>query len=140
MPPNGKKRVRDASATKTPNKRPKPNFPRGTASQPEVVDTQVSPPPPTRPSPRKATVQSSQASTFESTMRETQREASIVPPTEGSQKATTVPSTVANEAVDEVLDEDNIDTFDGIVSPRIEKYCKPETSQRSKKSWIYRYG
>jgi hypothetical protein len=137
MPP--KKRASDDLTR--PKKRVKSSTARGTVSQPIPVDSQLSPSP-SRLSPRRALAEASQASTFESQLRESRPEDAIVAPTEGSERATAASLAAAldNETLQEALDASLIDDFEGIDWGRLRKYMKPLSSQKSRKSWIYRYG
>lgn len=98
-------------------------------------------------SPRKAlaitTSQATEPPTFESQLRESQPEAAIVVPTEGSSVATgaiTEDDEDGNEDSDKLLDERFADNFDGIDWSRLPLYCKPVATQKQRKSWIYSYG
>jgi hypothetical protein len=100
-----KKRVLDALVT--PNKRTKV-APRGTASQPVVLS-------PPRRSPRKPLVEASQATDFESQLRESQAEDAIIAPEEGSEEATVASSQDApEELADKGFDVHLEDNFNGI--------------------------
>ena len=101
-----------------PNKRARVAA-RGTESQP--IDIGKSQQPAQRLSPRKAlaitTSQATEPPTFESQLRESQPEAAIVAPTEGSSAATaaiTEDNEDSNEDSDKRLDERFADNFDGI--------------------------
>ncbi|KAI1522867.1 Dimer-Tnp-hAT domain containing protein, partial [Pyrenophora tritici-repentis] len=127
-----------------PNKRARVAA-RGTESQP--IDIDKSQQPAQRLSPRKAlaitTSQATEPPTFESQLRESQPEAAIVAPTEGSSAATAViteDDEDSNEDSDKRLDERFADNFDGIDWSRLPLYCKPVSTQKQRKSWIYRYG
>lgn len=113
-----------------------------TSSQPATGSIQPSSPPQSsRLSPRKALVESSQAPTFESQLRETQAEAEIIAPLESSEAATIAPSSTADDgAIDEALDESLEDQFDGINWQRLRLYMKPLSSARARKSWVFKYG
>ncbi|KAI1669709.1 hypothetical protein L13192_05225 [Pyrenophora tritici-repentis] len=134
---NGK-RVASARASKTSTKRYKPATPPGTVSQPVLVDTQPSPL--SRLSPRKALTEASQQPTFESLLRETQPEEAIASPTEGSEEATAALLTKASDATEEIFDRELQDNFNSIVWTRLKKYIIPLTTQKAKKSWVYRHG
>jgi len=114
---------------------------RSTKSQPINVDEsqQLS----QRPSPRKALAiavsQTTEPPTFESQLRESQPEAAVIAPTEGS-SAATIAITEANEDGYEDLDKRFADNFEGIDWSRLPLYCKPVATQKQRKSWIYRYG
>ena len=115
---------------------------RGTASQPVLLDTQLSspsssPPPPT--SPRQALVAASQAPNFEATLRDSRAESSIIRPTEGSEKATVTTSESGGESAYAgfVWREDHYDGFDW---KRYPKYCVPPTTLSNRASWIYNHG
>jgi hypothetical protein len=73
-------------------------------------------------------------------LRESQGEDAIVAPTEGSEEATAASLTAANEPTDEAFDARLEGDFDGINRSRLPRYIKPVASQRSRRSWIYRYG
>jgi len=128
-----KKRVLSIAAT--PNRRLKVAS-RNTASQPIKLDNQLPLP---FISPRKALIEASQALNFESRLRESQAEDAIVPPAEGSGKATITSSKTAdenaneaaNEAASESFDAHLEDNFDGIDWARLPRYTKPLASQRS---------
>jgi hypothetical protein len=115
---------RDLNALVTPNKRAKV-APRSTASQPITLETQLSSP---RLSPRKALVESSQATTFESQLRESQAEDAIVAPAEGSEGATAALSEAADEATDEGFNAHLEDGFDGIDWTRLPQSAWPTVS------------
>jgi hypothetical protein len=129
-----KKRVSSIAAT--PNKRLKVTS-RNTTSQPIELDTQLPLP---CISPRKALIEASQAPNFESRLRESQAEDTIVAPAEGSDKATIALSKAIDEAANENFDAHLEDNFDGIDWARLPQYTKPLASQRSKRSWVYRHG
>ena len=112
MPP----KKRTSQGTSGPNKRA-----RGSASQPITVDSQPSPPPLSPPlrAPRlsvlRVLVNASQAPDFESRLRESQPEDSIVAPTEGIEQVTVASSEAALEAEDdEAFDAHLEDNFDGL--------------------------
>ncbi|KAI1684529.1 hypothetical protein KJE20_04813 [Pyrenophora tritici-repentis] len=128
-----KKRVLNALVT--PNKRAKV-APRSTASQPIIIETQSSL---SRLSPRKALVEASRATNFESQLRESQAKDAIVAPAEGSEEATAALSKAADEATDKGFDAHLKDSFENINWSRLPQYIKPLASQRHRKSWIYRY-
>jgi hypothetical protein len=143
MPPNQppKRQRRDAFA---PNKRARVAA-RSTASQP--IDIDKSQQLPHRLSPRKAlAIAASRATeppTFESQLRESQLEAAIIAPTEGSSAAAvTIPEDDedGNENGNKGLDERFADNFDDIDWSRLPLYCKPVATQKQRKSWVYRYG
>jgi hypothetical protein len=128
----------------TPNKRAKVAA-RGTKSQPFNIDESHQLP--QRLSPRKAlAIAASQATeppTFESQFRESQPEAAIVAPAEGSSAATvaiTEEDEDSSEDCNKGLDERFADNFDGIDWARLPLYCKPVATQKQRKSWVYRYG
>jgi hypothetical protein len=75
---------RASSDLTRPKKRVKPSTARSTVSQPIIVDSQLSLSP-SRRSPRRALIEASQVSTFESQLRESRPEDAIVAPTEGSE-------------------------------------------------------
>jgi hypothetical protein len=129
MPP--KRRVQDVVTASA--KRQK-STPRGTLSQPITIKSPLLSP---RISPRKALVEASQALDFEARLRDTQAEEAIIPPIEGSEQATI---TTTNELNTRSFDEYLEDNFEGIDWDRIPLYMKPMATQRSKKSWVYRYG
>ncbi|KAI1522757.1 hypothetical protein PtrEW4_011645 [Pyrenophora tritici-repentis] len=103
-----KKRVLNALVT--PNKRAKV-APRSTASQPIIIETQSSL---SRLSPRKALVEASRATNFESQLRESQAKDAIVAPAEGSEEATAALSKAADEATDKGFDAHLKDSFENI--------------------------
>jgi hypothetical protein len=135
MPP--KKRA--SQGTSGPNKRA-----RGSASQPITVNSQLSLPPPPpplcapRPSILQALVNASEASNFESRLRESQPEDSIVAPTEGSEQATVASSEAALEAEDDeafkAFNAHLKDNFNGLEWSRLPKYMKPVTTHQQRKS------
>jgi hypothetical protein len=98
-----------------PKKRVKFSTARGTVSQPIAVDSQLSPLP-SRLSPRRALVEASQASTFESQLRESRPEDAIIAPTECSEKVTAAssPAALDNETLQEALDAGLMDDFEGV--------------------------
>jgi hypothetical protein len=103
MPP--KKRAADHATA--PKKRAKPTA-RGTASQPILVDNQLS---------QAALEATSQASTFESQLRESRDEDAIAAPVDSSEAATvasTVAPTVDDGAEDQVFESWLDDDFKGI--------------------------
>jgi hypothetical protein len=118
--------------------------PRGTASQPVLVDTQpslslspsLSPPP----SPRQALMISSQAPNFEATIRESRPEAEIVAPTEGSEQATVAASAAGNTVADEASFRWVEDNYEGFNWSRYPKHCVPATTLSPRASWIYAHG
>jgi hypothetical protein len=127
-----------------PNKRARVAA-RGTELQPINIDKSQQLP--QRLSPRKAlAIAASQATeppTFESQLRESQLEAAIVAPTEGSSAATvaiTEDNEDGNEDGNKSLDERFADNFEGIDWPCLPLYCKPVATQKQRKSWVYRYG
>ncbi|RAQ93892.1 hypothetical protein DDE82_009158 [Stemphylium lycopersici] len=63
-------------------------------------------------------------------------------PNEGSERVTAASSAAAldNETLQEALDASLMDDFEGVDCRRLRKYTKPLSSQKSRKSWIYRYG
>ena len=113
-------------------KRYKPT-PRGTHSQPIPIE---SPPSSPRPSPRRALVKAPQAPGFEARLRDSQPEAAIIPPTEGSEEATKASDEPDTDSFDERLE----DNFEGIDWDRLPRFIKPIASQRHRKSWIYSHG
>jgi hypothetical protein len=75
-------------------------------------------------------------------LRESQPEAAIVAPTEGSSAATatiTEDDEDGNKDNDKRLNKRFADNFDGIDWSRLLLYCKPVATQKQRKSWIYRY-
>ena len=134
MPP--RKRVSTTSIA--PRKRARVADPSGSASQPIVVNTQPSAPSPSpSPLPHPLSVQAlfdaSQATTFESQLRDSRPEAEIVAPAEGSEEATVASSSVADEAA-ERLDQNFEDNYDGIDWLRLPRFTKPLTTSRRKPS------
>ncbi|KAG9375814.1 Dimer-Tnp-hAT domain containing protein [Pyrenophora tritici-repentis] len=86
-----------------PKKRVKSSTACGTVSQPIPVNSRLSSSP-SRPSPRRALVETSQASTFESQLRESRPEDAIVAPTEGSERVTPAfRRSGRNDAIDSIL-------------------------------------
>jgi hypothetical protein len=126
----GKRSRVNALGIATTSKRLKASRPRGTASQPVPVDTQLSPPSSlSHPlSPRQALVAASQALNFEATLRELRAEDSIVPPSKGSEHATVAASAAGNK----VADKENFrwmeDNYDGFDWSRYLKHCRPPTT------------
>lgn len=130
MPLRTAKRARSNAAAAL-NKRQKLS-PLPINSQPVVVnDSQLS----QRPSPRKALIDASQSTDFESRLRDSQPEDAIVAPPKSSSVALTVASDILEERFDAQLE----DEFDSLDWPRLPQFIKPPLSQRSKKSWVYRY-
>ncbi|KAI1671866.1 hypothetical protein L13192_02725 [Pyrenophora tritici-repentis] len=99
-----------------PKKRVKSSTACGTVSQPIPVNSRLSSSP-SRPSPRRALVETSQASTFESQLRESRPEDAIVAPTEGSERVTAASSAAAldNKTLQEALDASLIDDFEELI-------------------------
>jgi hypothetical protein len=91
------------------------------------------------PRPTEALLDASQATTFESQLRDSCPEAEIVAPAEGSEEATVASSNVADEAA-ERIDQTFEDNYDGIDWLRLPRFTKPLTTSRRKPSWIYQYG
>ncbi|KAI1521089.1 hypothetical protein PtrCC142_012334, partial [Pyrenophora tritici-repentis] len=119
--------------------------PSGSASQPiSIGDTQQPSPSPSTPStPFPPPPPASYVSTFESQLRDSRPEAEIVAPFEGSEEATVASSNTANEAsphMDEALDGDFEDNYEGIDWDRLPRVIKPPTTSRRTPSWIYRHG
>jgi hypothetical protein len=148
MPPCAKRDRRDTSSNSaTVNKRAR-GLARGTANQPIEVD--ATPRLPCRPSPRKAIADALQATlfsqassatpTFESQLRDSQAEAAITPPTEGSGAATIATIEAGDEADRDLFDGRFADNFNGIDWTRLPGFMKPLATQKQKKSWIYRHG
>ncbi|RYN60368.1 hypothetical protein AA0117_g13081 [Alternaria alternata] len=90
-------------------------------------------------SPRQVLAAASQATTFESQLLESQLEAEIVAPIEGSQ-AGTVATTEAEDGGGNGDDDGDGDNFDGIDWQRLRGFIKPLATQRRVKSWIFRHG
>ncbi|KAI1667996.1 Dimer-Tnp-hAT dimerization containing protein [Pyrenophora tritici-repentis] len=133
MPP--KRRVDDAAAT--PSKRARRSAASGFASQPILVESQLSQP---RQSPRRAISEASQALNFESRLRKARPEDTVVAPTEGSEQATAASSAADEVATYEEFDASLMDDFEGLDFSLLPRYVRPASSQSSRKSWIYRYG
>jgi hypothetical protein len=139
----GRKRVSNRSiAAKAPPKKRARVAPLGSASQPiSIGDTQqpsLSPSTPSTPSPPPP--QASYVSTFESQLRDSRPEAEIVAPFEGSEEATVASSNTVDEAspqMDEALDRDFEDNYEGIDWDRLPRFIKPLTTLRRTPSWIY---
>jgi hypothetical protein len=98
-------RERVSTTSIAPRKRARVAAPSGSASQPIVVNTQLSAPSPSlSPSPHppsvKALRDALQATTFESQLRDSCPEAEIVAPAEGSEEATVASSNVADDAAE----------------------------------------
>ncbi|KAI2484851.1 Dimer-Tnp-hAT domain containing protein [Pyrenophora tritici-repentis] len=133
MPP--KRRVDDAAAT--PSKRARRSAASGFASQPILVESQLSQP---RQSPRRAISEASQALNFESRLRKARPKDTVVAPTEGSEQATAASSAADEVATYEEFDASLMDDFEGLDFSLLPRYVRPASSQSSRKSWIYRYG
>ncbi|KAI1668043.1 Dimer-Tnp-hAT dimerization containing protein [Pyrenophora tritici-repentis] len=133
MPP--KRRVDDAAAT--PSKRARRPAASGFASQPILVESQLSQP---RQSPRRAISEASQALNFESRLRKARPEDTVVAPTEGSEQATAASSAADEVATYEEFDASLMDDFEGLDFSLLPRYVRLASSQSSRKSWIYRYG
>lgn len=88
-------------------------------------------------SPRQALAAVSQATTFESQLLESQPEAEIVAPAEGSEAGTAATEARSGDGDDVDGDGDN---FEGIAWERLKRFMKPLTTQRRVKSWIYQHG
>jgi hypothetical protein len=76
-------------------------------------------------------------------LRESQLEAAIVAPTEGSSAATvaiTEDDEDGNEDSKKGLDERFADNFNDMNYSRLPLYCKPVATQKQRKSWICCYG
>lgn len=82
-------------------------------------------------SPRQALATASQATTFESQFLESQPEAEIVGPTEGSHAGTAATAKAGSGYGDNDGDGDN---FDGIDWERLRRFMKPLSTQRRVKS------
>jgi hypothetical protein len=122
MPPRAKRDRKDTSSNSAAvNKRAR-GLARGTATQPIEVD--ATPRLPCRPSPRKAIANALQATlfsqassatpTFKSQLRDSQAEAAITPPTEGSSAATIATTEAGDEADRDLSDGRFADNFNGI--------------------------
>ncbi|KAI1670746.1 Dimer-Tnp-hAT dimerization containing protein [Pyrenophora tritici-repentis] len=133
MPP--KRRVDDAAAT--PSKRARRPAASGFASQPILVESQLSQP---RQSPRRAISEASQALNFESRLRKARPEDTVVAPTKGSEQATAASSAADEVATYKEFDASLMDDFEGLDFSLLPRYVRPASSQSSRKSWIYRYG
>jgi hypothetical protein len=74
-------------------------------------------------------------------LRESQVEAAIVAPTEGSKAATVATAEDDDQNSDEdAFDERFADDFEGIDWARLSQFTKPLATQKQQKSWVYRYG
>ncbi|PZC87976.1 hypothetical protein A1F95_11130, partial [Pyrenophora tritici-repentis] len=140
MPP--KRRVDDAAAT--PSKRARRPAASGFASQPILVESQLSQP---RQSPRRAISEASQALNFESRLRKARPEDTVVAPTEGSEQATAASSAADEVATYEEFDASLMDDFEGLdfsLLPRYEQkrghgQSPPgKTAASTKVSWLER--
>ncbi|KNG52862.1 hat domain-containing protein [Stemphylium lycopersici] len=79
--------------------------------------------------------------TFESLLRESQIEAAIVAPTEGSKAATVAALEDDHQSSDQdPFDERFVDNFEGIDWARLSQFMKPLATQKQRKSWVFRYG
>ncbi|EDU42099.1 predicted protein [Pyrenophora tritici-repentis Pt-1C-BFP] len=97
---------------------------------------------PQRRSPRKTLAAASQANasppipTFELQFLESQAEAEIVAPTEGS-RAGTVATTEAGEGGQDETNSALVENFDGIDWARLPDFIKPLARSKRPKSWIF---
>jgi hypothetical protein len=118
-------------------KRARVAAPSGSASQPIVVDIQPSTPSPLpHPPSVEVLLEASQATTFESQLRDSRPRAEIVTPADSSKEATIASSNVADKATKR-LDQNFEDNYDGIDWLRLLRFTKPLTTSRRKPSWIY---
>jgi hypothetical protein len=83
---------------------------------------------------------SSATQTFESQLRDSQAEAVITPPTEGSSAATITITEAGDEAGRDLFDGCFADNFNGIDWTRLPGFMRPLATQKQKKSYIYRHG
>ena len=121
MPP--RKRVSTTSIAS--RKRARVATPSGSASQPVVINIQPSAPSPLPYPPSvEVLLEASQATTFESQLRNSRPEAEIVAPADGSEEATVASSSVADEAA-ERLDQNFEDNYDSIDWLRLPRFTKP---------------
>lgn len=134
MPP--KKRVSNSAVAPKSLKRAHLS---GSASQPiPIADTQLITPAPSTlstlstPSPLSQALpdNASQATTFESQLRDSRPEVEIVAPTEGSKEA----SVASSHTVDEAFDQDFEDNYDNIDWLCLPQFTKPPTTSRRKLS------
>ncbi|KAF7577872.1 hypothetical protein PtrM4_021120 [Pyrenophora tritici-repentis] len=114
-------------------------------ASPEPASKPASKPRPQRRSPRKTLAAASQANasppipTFELQFLESQAEAEIVAPTEGS-RAGTVATTEAGEGGQDETNSALVENFDGIDWARLPDFIKPSARSKRPKSWIFQYG
>ncbi|KAF7568869.1 hypothetical protein PtrM4_112840 [Pyrenophora tritici-repentis] len=114
-------------------------------ASPEPASKPASKPRPQRRSPRKTLAAASQANasppipTFELQFLESQAEAEIVAPTEGS-RAGTVATTEAGEGGQDETNSALVENFDGIDWARLPDFIKPLARSKRPKSWIFQYG
>jgi hypothetical protein len=102
MPPKRSRVNSLQSASVSKRNKVAPRY-RGTASQPVLVDTQLSSPSPLLPpllSLRQAIVAASQAPNFEATLRESRAKDTIIARTEGSEKATVAASKATDKRIE----------------------------------------
>jgi hypothetical protein len=125
------------NAAATPSKRARRPAASGSASQPILAESQLSQP---RQAPRKAIRKVSQASNFESQLRKTQSENTVVAPTESSKQATAASSAADEVATYEEFEASLMDNFEGLDFSLSPCYIHPALLQSLRKSWIYRYG
>jgi hypothetical protein len=88
------------------------------------------------PLPFEVLLEASQATTFESQLRDSRPRAEIVTPADSSKEATIASSNVADKATKR-LDQNFEDNYDGIDWLRLLRFTKPLTTSRRKPSWIY---
>jgi hypothetical protein len=125
---------------------------RGTATQPiSIEDSQPSPSQISLPlSPRRALIiaatQATEDAPFESQLRVILPEEAIVAPAEASEVATVAITEGGDgdeagaRAFDDILGNRFEDNFEGIDWHRLPRYCRPASTQKHKKSWIYQHG
>jgi hypothetical protein len=71
-------------------------------------------------------------------LRESQIEAAIVAPTEGSKAATVaIPEDDHQSSDEDTFDERFADNFEGIDWARLPQYMKPLATQKQRKSWVF---
>jgi hypothetical protein len=134
--PKGTKRAAASSNSDAGPLKRRRHTERGTESQPVVVDA-------TKPSStRQALDAASQATNFETQLRNSVLQNAITVPVESSEAATVAPTTTAASSDDEDtgLDEGYADDFGGIEWERLPKYMRPPRTSKRKKSWVYGHG
>lgn len=71
-------------------------------------------------------------------MLESQPEAAIVAPTEGSHVG--IPNTMEANTIEDGRSDGDGDSFDGVDWRRLGKFMKPSATQRRVRSCVYQYG